>query len=133
MKFNFNTAYTLQAQNENACVEGVFTDVAHEYIVEKHSLASGSFECRLVIKREDRKPIRSWRLLQDIKNAVVGVDRTAVEIYPPEAEVTDTANIYHLWVYKPGFEPRVRLTPPIPETGDYQQMVDAYKRMMDGG
>lgn len=131
MRFNLNPMYSIQAQNEIACVEGVFTDEAGEYIVEKHLLKSQLFEYRLAIKREDRKPIRSWRILQDIKNAVAGVDRTAVEIYPPEVEVTDTANMYHLWVYRPELKPPARLTPPTPDMDTYQRESDAYKRMID--
>jgi hypothetical protein len=36
----------------------------------------------------------------------------AIEIYPAEDEVTDTANIYHLWVFHEGIAPLVKLTPP---------------------
>ena len=120
-----NFAFTIQAQNENASVEAVFTDEAGEYIVEKFYVTSRSFDYRLAIKRQDREPIRSWRVLQDIKNAVAGIDRTAIEVYPPESEVTDTANMYHLWVCALGYEPPVRLTKPLPD-------MEAYKGMMDG-
>ncbi|WP_425456747.1 DUF7694 domain-containing protein [Aliikangiella coralliicola] len=56
--------------------------------------------------------MRSWRVLQDIKNAIVGRDTIAVEIYPKESEVTDTANMYHLWVFADGYGPTVSLIPP---------------------
>lgn len=44
---------------------------------------------------EDRP---SWHEAQRIKNEIAGPDATAVEIYPPHAEVVDDANAYHLWV-----------------------------------
>ena len=101
------------AQAESAEIEGVYTDPTNEYIVEKHMITSrGVFNYRLAIKRADRTPIRSWRILQDIKNSVAGVDAVAVEIYPRESDVTDTANIYHLWVYKDGLFPNVSLVAP---------------------
>jgi len=45
----------------------------------------------------DEEP--SWRELQRIKNHFAGEDKQAVQIYPPEAEVTDRINMYHLWVF----------------------------------
>lgn len=52
----------------------------------------------LSIKRNDREPVHDWRDLQEIKNQLVGPNHEAVELYPAEARVTDTANQYHLWV-----------------------------------
>lgn len=54
----------------------------------------------LSIKRIDREPIHDWRDLQLIKNMLVGGDNEAVELYPAESRLTDTANQYHLWVLK---------------------------------
>lgn len=51
----------------------------------------------LSIKRLDRQPIHDWRDLQDIKNALVGREHEAVELYPAESRLTDSANQYHLW------------------------------------
>lgn len=52
----------------------------------------------LSIHAQDRGPMRNWRHLQQIKNEVAGELRTAVEIFPPEDKLTDTANEFHLWV-----------------------------------
>lgn len=52
----------------------------------------------LSIKRRDREVIHDWRDLQRIKNALVGEEHEAVELYPAESRLTDTANQYHLWV-----------------------------------
>ena len=40
----------------------------------------------------------SWEELQAIKNAVGFADRTAVEIFPPESDVINVANMRHLWI-----------------------------------
>lgn len=57
----------------------------------------------LSIHRHDREPIRDWRHLQAIKNEVAGVERTAIEVFPPESQLIDEANEYHLWVMPVGF------------------------------
>lgn len=51
----------------------------------------------LSIKRRDRSAIRDWRHLQQIKNDVLGPDAEAVELFPRESRLIDTANEYHLW------------------------------------
>ncbi|MGG9998705.1 DUF7694 domain-containing protein [Pseudovibrio ascidiaceicola] len=40
----------------------------------------------------------SWPEMQRIKDELAGPTATAVEVYPPEAEIVDDANMYHLWV-----------------------------------
>ena len=52
----------------------------------------------LSIKTIDKEPIHDWRDLQQIKNELCGKDREALEIYPAESRLVDTANQYHLWV-----------------------------------
>lgn len=51
----------------------------------------------LSIKRRDKLPIRDWRDLQGIKNALVGRECEAVELFPAESRLVDSANQYHLW------------------------------------
>jgi hypothetical protein len=60
----------------------------------------------LSIKRIDKKPARSWTDFQNIKNELIedGQDRYAVEIYPPEDRLVNTANQYHLWILPLGFD-----------------------------
>ena len=53
----------------------------------------------LSIKRLDKKSIHDWRDLQEIKNELVGKNYEAVEIYPNENRLVDTANQYHLFVF----------------------------------
>lgn len=40
----------------------------------------------------------SWWEMQRIKNELAGENATAVEVYPPQDEVIDQADMYHLWV-----------------------------------
>lgn len=57
---------------------------------------------QIAIRRNDRKASRDWRHFQKIKNEIVGAEREAIEIYPPESQLMDTANSYHLWVLPKG-------------------------------
>lgn len=56
----------------------------------------------LSIKRRDRQPLDQdrWRTLQIIKNTLVGSEHEAVELYPAESRLVDTANQWHLFVLK---------------------------------
>lgn len=58
----------------------------------------------LSIKRLDKEPIHDWRDLQRIKNEIAGPESEAVEIYPAESRLVDTANQYHLWCFPPGMK-----------------------------
>lgn len=51
----------------------------------------------LTIKRLDQQPIRSWRDLQRIKNALVGPECEGMELFPATSRCVDMANQYHLW------------------------------------
>jgi hypothetical protein len=51
----------------------------------------------LSIKRIDQTQARSWRDLQRIKNDLLGPECEAVELFPAESRLVDTANQYHLW------------------------------------
>jgi hypothetical protein len=53
----------------------------------------------LSIKRRDKQPLgkERFRHFQRIKNELVGPECEAVELYPAESRLVDTANQYHLW------------------------------------
>lgn len=53
----------------------------------------------LDIRRKDGQPGRSWRDFQQIKNQLVGPAHEAVELFPAEDRLVDTAHQYHLWVH----------------------------------
>lgn len=55
----------------------------------------------LSIHRHDRKAMRDWRHLQQIKSEVLGPASFAVEMFPPDDLVFDTSNEYHLWELPP--------------------------------
>jgi hypothetical protein len=91
-------------------LETVLTD--GEYFVEVFQVeARWGKSIRLAVQRGDKESVRSWRILQDIKNDLAGRDSVAIEIYPREIEVSDIANIYHLWVLPDGVELPIGLFP----------------------
>ena len=47
----------------------------------------------------DKTAIHDWRHFQEIKNELVSPDCEAIEIYPNEDRLVDTANQYHLFVF----------------------------------
>jgi hypothetical protein len=57
----------------------------------------------LWIQRHDGEMARSWADMQRIKNELVGPNRVGVEVFPPEEELIDQANIAHVWVMPEGF------------------------------
>ena len=66
----------------------------------EHGMNVGSGEIwHLSIKRHDREPIHDWRVMQHIKTAIAGQETEAVELYPAESRVVDTANQYHLYAF----------------------------------
>ena len=56
----------------------------------------------LSIKRRDKKSCHDWRHFQTIKNELVGKDCEAIELYPNENRLLDTANQYHLFCLPKG-------------------------------
>lgn len=43
-----------------------------------------------------------WKEKQRIKDQLFGPDRVAVEVMPQQAEITDGAHMYHMWVFPAG-------------------------------
>ena len=56
----------------------------------------------LSIKLHDKSQIfgSKWQHFQWIKNDILGEDYEAVELYPSESRMVNTANQYHLWALK---------------------------------
>lgn len=52
----------------------------------------------LSIRRNDRKPVTSWRDLQKIKNELVNPECEGVQIFPAESRLVDNANQTHIFV-----------------------------------
>jgi hypothetical protein len=51
----------------------------------------------LGVKRLDKAPMADWRVKQRIKNAILGDEAEAVELYPAESRLIDESNHYHLF------------------------------------
>ena len=64
---------------------------------DEHSLGETWVPTYLSIKRHDREPIGDWRVKQRIKNALLGEEWEAIEIYPKESRLVDASNQYHLF------------------------------------
>jgi hypothetical protein len=71
------------------------------YTARAHRAGPGGPVDFISVRRNDRKPVRDWRDLQRIKRELAG-DVEAIELYPAEARVVDTANQYWLWCFPPG-------------------------------
>jgi hypothetical protein len=111
--FKINKEHTSFSQQDDPTIEGVYADENNEYIVEKYRIENGDpFKYRLAIRRKDKEAMHSWSLFQDIKNQIAGDEVVAIEVYPEKSKLVDTANIYHLWVFKDGYSPKVVLIPP---------------------
>jgi hypothetical protein len=94
------------------------------FVNDGYAVAARAVDCtwgpmiHLSIKRHDKAPIHDWRDLQEIKNLLVGPEHEAIELYPAESRLVDTANQYHLWVladdgrrFPFGFRVRFTATP----------------------
>ena len=54
----------------------------------------------LSFKVHDKQAHHDWRDIQRLKNEICGAECDAVEIYPAESKLVDSANQYHLFVFK---------------------------------
>ena len=72
------------------------------YLVFMRPLASstGLGEARhLSLRTVENDTRHDWRDFQRVKNELCGPDWEAVELYPAQSRVVDTANQYHLWAF----------------------------------
>lgn len=42
----------------------------------------------------------TWPEMQRIKNDLAGAEATAIEVYPPQSQVVDEADMFHIWVLR---------------------------------
>lgn len=56
----------------------------------------------LSFKNKDRTARHDWRDIQRMKNEICGPEREAVEVYPAESRLHDSANQFHIWVLPEG-------------------------------
>lgn len=77
--------------------EKIYTNGTYHATLRAYRGADGVGVVHLSIRRADRKPVRDWRHMQAIKNDILGPEVEAVELYPAESRLVDTANEFHLW------------------------------------
>jgi hypothetical protein len=59
----------------------------------------------------------TWHEMQRIKNEVAGRSSFAIEIYPPNDQVVDEADMFHIWVLSKPLPFSIYERPPTP-TGE---------------
>jgi hypothetical protein len=86
----------------------LFLDETNTYQVMVRETANGfgAPMVHLSIKRIDQQPIGDWRVMQAIKNAIVGEECEGFELYPAETRLVDTCNQFHLYVFT---DPKIRI------------------------
>lgn len=96
--------------------------------VRRHPIGNGHDFVHLSCHRLDRKPIRDWRIMQQIKDEILGPECEAVELFPAQSRLVDTANEFHLWGcsdpafrYPFGFDQGMVMEPGDPATGTVQR------------
>ncbi|MGZ3773006.1 MAG: DUF7694 domain-containing protein [Pseudobdellovibrionaceae bacterium] len=60
---------------------------------------------KIMIRRNDAEPIRDWHVLQEIKNEICGENALAIQVFPPQSELVDAANMYWLFVKTGSWKP----------------------------
>ncbi|MFG1364707.1 DUF7694 domain-containing protein [Xanthobacter versatilis] len=74
-----------------ACRNGVFSVLVRE-------VDNGDGNCVIHLAITSLSQTRpTWWEAQRIKNEICGPEATAIEVYPPQSEVVDGADMYHLW------------------------------------
>lgn len=75
---------TVQRAHRNRC-----------FCVLERPLADGTIHLAVTSLSQARP---TWWEMQRIKNELAGEEATAVEVYPPQHEVVDGADMFHIWV-----------------------------------
>lgn len=72
----------------------------NRFQVIKRALPAGPWGrvVHLTLRNRDGSRRREWTEFQRVKNELVGPEYDAVEVYPAQERVVDTADHYHLWV-----------------------------------
>lgn len=85
---------------EKARAHHVFVNSIYQVSVwYEHSDVFGDI-AHLSIKTHDKQARHDWRDMQRIKNELCGEDTEGVELFPAESRLVDTANQYHLFVFR---------------------------------
>jgi hypothetical protein len=78
----------------------IFLNSRYQVNIRKYLCPSPFNTCyELSIKTRDKAPLHDWRDLQHIKNELIGPEVEAVELYPAEKRLVDTANQYYIYAF----------------------------------
>lgn len=58
----------------------------------------------LIVRRHDGQPDIPWSHMQRLKDELCGVERVAIEVFPPQSQLVDDANCRHIWCLPDGFQ-----------------------------
>lgn len=89
-------------EKRNETLEVYANSIYMVFVDRQTDLAEGELKNKIThlsIKRKDKRPCNSWADFQAIKNELVGEEVDAVEVYPKESNLVNTANQYHLWCF----------------------------------
>lgn len=87
--------YLRQTFNQEVWVNDLYRATVNR----KKNKEFGAEMAEIAITRKDKEAIHDWRHFQQIKNDLVGEDCEAIEIYPNEKRLMDTANTYWLYAF----------------------------------
>jgi hypothetical protein len=92
------TREDVEKELENLYKDEIWVNGYYQVNICKHDTPDGIPDMiHVSIKTHKKQPVRDWRDFQQIKNDLVGPECEAVELYPAESRLIDTANQYHLW------------------------------------
>lgn len=92
-----------KAMLEQLAKTEAFLNSRYQVNIDRHAPNGFGMEIvHLSIKRLDKRPIHDWRDLQRIKNELLGTEIEAIELYPAESRLVDSANQFHLFAFPAG-------------------------------
>lgn len=102
--FEVSMAYAPDGSPDPVVVKGGETFYANShYLVFHRVMESDDPEVpngvHLSMRTVENDIRHDWREMQRVKNELVGPEWEAVELYPAESRVVDTANQFHLWCF----------------------------------
>lgn len=86
-------------ENPHLLAPGWLGDVDHVRRNRVFSVLVRPLDCAVHLAVTSLSGVRpTWWEMQRIKNEIAGPGATAVEVYPPQDEVVDDADMFHIWV-----------------------------------
>jgi hypothetical protein len=85
--------------DEDGTIGELYENSAYQVILRRRTVEPFGACVHLTIRSVDGEARHDWRDFQRIKNELAGPEAEAVELFPAESRLVDTANHYHLWVF----------------------------------